>query len=179
MKTGIFRKMLFLGAAFFVLSGSTHIQAQRMAIVDSEFIMSKVPEYQAAEKQLDKIAEGWQGEVQKKYEEIEEMYKDYQANQVLLTEDMRVSREDAIMKKERDLKDYQKGKFGYEGELFQKRQELVKPIQDMVYGAIQELAEQRGYDIILDRSSSASILYADPKFDKSKEVLRELGIKSE
>lgn len=163
-----------------MLIGSTNsVQAQRFAYVDTEYIMSKIPEYTTAETQLDKIAENWQADVQKKYAEIEEMYKDYQANQILLTEDMRASREDEIMAKERELKEYQKSKFGYEGELFQKRQELVKPIQDQVYEAIQKLAKQKAFDFILDKSAGVSILFANPKFDKSDDVLRELGIRQE
>ena len=173
-------KSSLLGILCLVLVGFTNnLQAQRFAYVDTEYILSKIPEYQSAETQLDKIAEKWQADVQKKYAEIEEMYKDYQANQILLTEDMRAAREDEIMNKERELKEYQKGKFGYEGELFQKRQELVKPIQDQVYEAIQKLAKQKAFDFILDKSSGVSILFANPKFDKSDDVLRELGIRQE
>jgi len=162
-----------------LLGSSTSLQAQRFAYVDTEYIMSKIPEYQMAEKQLDKIAEQWQAEVQKKYAEIEEMYKDYQANQILLTEDMRAAREEEIMAKERAVKEYQKTKFGYEGELFQKRQELVKPIQDQVYEAIEKVANQKAFDFILDKSSGVSILFANPKFNKSEDILRELGIREE
>lgn len=162
-----------------LIGSANSVQAQRFAYVDTEYIMSKIPEYTTAETQLDKIAENWQADVQKKYAEIEEMYKDYQANQILLTEDMRASREDEIMAKERELKEYQKSKFGYEGELFQKRQELVKPIQDQVYEAIQKLAKQKAFDFILDKSAGVSILFANPKFDKSDDVLRELGIRQE
>jgi len=180
MKTMNLLKTSVFGILCLLLMGSTSsLQAQRFAYVDTEYIMSKIPEYEMAEGQLDKIAEKWQGEVQKKYAEIEDMYKDYQANQILLTEDMRTAREDEIMAKEKDLKAFQKSKFGYEGELFQKRQELVKPIQDQVYEAIQKLATQKAFDFILDKSSGVSILFANPKFDKSDDVLRELGIRQE
>jgi len=158
-------KTSVIGMMCLILIGSTNsLQAQRFAYVDTEYIMSKIPEYQMAETQLDKIAEKWQAEVQKKYAEIEEM---------------RAAREEEIMAKERELKEYQKGKFGYEGELFQKRQELVKPIQDQVYEAIQKVATQKAFDFILDKSSGVSILFANPKFDKSDDVLRELGIRQE
>lgn len=156
---------------------SFSLEAQRFAFVDTEFIMSKIPDFKDAQQSLDQIAEKWQGEVQKKYAEIDEMYKDYQANQILLTEDMRVQREDEIMAKEAELKAFQKAKFGVQGELHQKRQELLKPIQDSVYEAINKVANQKAFDFILDKSNGASILFANPKFDKSNDVLRQLGIK--
>ncbi len=167
---------LFLATLLLIAFQGANLSAQRMAVVDTKAILDKIPDYKEAEKKLDQIAEGWQKDVEKKYKEIDEMYKDYQANEVLLTDEMRKKREAEIVNKEKELKDFQKSKFGYEGELFQKRKELVQPIQDQVYDAIEKLATEKGYDIILDKSSNASILFSNAKFDKSEEVLKELGL---
>lgn len=166
----------FLATLLLIAFQGANLSAQRMAVVDTKAILDKIPDYKEAEKKLDQIAEGWQKDVEKKYKEIDEMYKDYQANEVLLTDEMRKKREAEIVNKEKELKDFQKSKFGYEGELFQKRKELVQPIQDQVYDAIEKLATEKGYDIILDKSSNASILFSNAKFDKSEEVLKELGL---
>jgi len=170
------KKILF-SVCFLMLVSFYQTHAQRIAVIDTKAILEKIPDYKDAEKKIDAVADGWQKEVEKKYKEIDEMYKDYQANEVLLTDDMRKKKENEIMNKEKELKDFQKSKFGYEGELFQKRKEFVQPIQDKVYDAIEKLAIDKGYDIILDKTSNASILYANAKYDKSAEVLQILGIK--
>ncbi|MES2627610.1 MAG: OmpH family outer membrane protein, partial [Bacteroidota bacterium] len=131
-----------------------------------------------AQEELNKSSASWQKEVETKYQEIENLYKAYQAEQVLLTDDMRKRREEEIVEKERLAKEFQKQKFGLEGELFKKRQELLKPIQDKVFNAVKDLATTSALDIIFDKAGdAANILYADPKLDKSDSVLRKMGVK--
>jgi outer membrane protein len=151
--------------------------AQKFAYVNSQYILDNIPEYKAAQQQLDQISAQWQKEIEAKYAEIDKLYKAYQAEHILLTEDMRRKREEEISNKEREAKDYQKQRFGYEGDLFKKRQELVKPIQDKVYNAIKKLAEEKGYAFIFDKSSDLIMLYASSKFDLSDDVLISLGHK--
>lgn len=161
--------------AFMVLA-SLSISAQRFIYVDTDYILDKIPEYKKAQEELDAIAQQWKEEISKKYAEIDRLYKDFQAEQYLMDSETRKKKEDEIVEKEKAAKDFQKKKFGYKGELFEKRQELVKPIQDKVYEAIKTLAEERNYDFVLDKASNgASILYANPKYDKSDEILKKLG----
>ena len=150
--------------------------AQKFAYVDTEYILGQIPEYKSAQAELDKISIQWQKEIEAKYAEIDKMYKAYQAEQILLTDDMKKKREADIIAKEKDAKDLQKQRFGVDGELFKKRQELVKPIQDKVYNAVQKLASSKGYDIIFDKSADLSVFFADSKIDKSDDVLRDLGV---
>ena len=151
-------------------------QAQRFAYVDSEYILGKLPEYEEAQKKLDAAADEWRKQIDQMYAEIEKKYQKYQAEQFLLDEDTRMKRQKEIEQKERDVKDFQKQKFGFEGDLFKTRQELVNPIQDKVFNAISTLAEGKGYDFILDKSGSAHIiLYASPRYDRSGDILKALG----
>lgn len=152
--------------------------AQKIAYVDTEYILGQIPEYKAAQSELDKTSIQWQKEVEAKYAEIDKMYKAYQAEQILLTEEMKKKREADIIAKEKDAKDIQKQHFGVDGELFKKRQELVKPIQDKVYNAVKAIAEKGGYSIIFDKSSELTMLYTSAKLDKSDDVLVLLGYKS-
>ncbi len=151
--------------------------AQKFAYVDTEYILGQIPEYKSAQAELDKISIQWQKEIEAKYAEIDKMYKAYQAEQILLTDDMKKKREADIIAKEKDAKDVQKQRFGVDGELFKKRQELVKPIQDKVYNAIKAVAEKGAYSIIFDKSSDLTMLYASSKLDKSDDVLTQLGYK--
>jgi len=151
--------------------------AQRYAVVDTRFILDKMPEYKSAQKQLDQTSMLWQKEIDDKQAALDKMYKDYEAEQVMLSEDLKKKREDEIYNKEKEVRDLQRKRFGFEGDLFKKRQELVKPIQDKVYNAIQKIAVNRLYDFILDKSEGITVIFADPKLDKSEDVLRELGIK--
>jgi outer membrane protein len=167
--------ILLLGAALMLNSNAF---AQKFAYVNSEYILGNLPEYKTAQDQLDQISAQWQKEIEIKYNEIDKLYKSYQAEQILLTEEMKKKREDEIIAKEKEVKDFQKSKFGVEGELFKKKQELVKPVQDKVYNAIKKLAADGGYAFIFDKSSDLIMLYASPKFDKSDEVLSGMGIKS-
>jgi len=169
-------KKIVLVIAFVVVTISTTF-AQNFAYVNSEYILKHIPEYTAAQKQLDDLSQKWQQEVDQQYAEIEKMYKAYQNDQVLLNEDMRRRREDEIVKKEKEVKDYQKQKFGFEGELFKQRQQLVQPIQQRVSKAIQDIAQTQGFDLVLDRGQEVTFLYANPKLDKSNDVIIKLGLK--
>lgn len=151
--------------------------SQKYAIIDTRFILDKMPEYKAAQAKLDDIAAGWQKEIDSMQSQLDKMYKDYDAEQVMLSDDLKKKREDQLFSKERGLRDLQRKRFGFEGDLFKKRQELIKPVQDKVYNAVQRIASQRGYDFILDKSEGITVIFADPKLDKSDDVLRELGIK--
>lgn len=152
--------------------------AQKWAYVDTEYILANIPEYKSAQEELDKVSVGWQKEIEAKYAEIDKLYKAYQAEQILLTEDMRKKRENEIIAKEKDAKELQKSKFGVDGELFKKRQEMVKPIQDKVYNAVKTLAEKQALNVIFDKSSDLTMLYSNAKYDKSDDILQALGYKS-
>ncbi len=151
--------------------------AQKFAFVDTEYILNNIPAYKSAQGQIDKLSADWQKEIETQYSEIEKSYKNYQAEKVMLSDDMKKKREDEIIKKEQAVKDLQKKYYGPEGELAKKQQELVKPIQDEVFKAVKEMAVEGGYAAIFDTSADASILYANPKQDKSDEVLERLGYK--
>lgn len=151
------------------------LMAQKFAFVDSDYILKKIPSYKAAQEQLDKLAAQYQKEVEDKYAEVDKLFKDYQAEKVLLTEEMKKKREDDIISKERLVKELQMKYFGKEGLLFKKREELVKPIQDQVFNAVKEIAAEGGYAIIFDASASPNMLYTNPRYDKSEEVLQKLG----
>ena len=151
--------------------------AQRYAVIDMNYILSKLPEYKAAQQKLDEFSAMWQHEIDKKSAALDKMYKDYDAEKVMLSDDLKKKREDEIFNADKDLKDLQRKRFGYEGDLFKKRQELIKPIQDRVYTAVQKLAAEKLYDFILDKSAGITVIFADPKLDKSDDVLKQLGVK--
>ena len=154
------------------------IQAQKYAIIDTRYILDKMTEYGQAQKQLDDIAADWQKDIDAKQTALDRMYKDYEAEQVMLSEELRKKREDQLFVKEKELRDLQRQRFGFEGDLFKKRQELIKPIQDKVFNAVQKLSVARGYDFVLDKNEGITIIFADPKLDKSEDVLRELGVRN-
>ncbi len=170
-------KKLFLSVLVLALFAGSAM-AQKFAFVDSDYILQNIPSYDAAQNELDKASESWEAEVAADYEEIEKLYKTYQSERVLLTDDMRKKREDEIVTKEHAVKDLQAKYFGPEGDLSKKRQELVKPIQDAIYKAVKELSAEGSYAIIFDTSSGASILYSNPRYDLSDEVLKKLGYKN-
>ena len=151
--------------------------AQRYAVIDSKYILEKIPEYKSAQDKLDQFSKQWQQEIDKKASELDKMYKDYDAEQVMLSDDLKKKREDELFNADKELKDLQRKRFGYEGDIFKKRQELIKPIQDRVYNAVQKLAASKLYDFILDKSEGITVIFADPKLDKSDDVLKELGVK--
>lgn len=169
-------KKFFVLAAF-SLCLVAFSNAQRYAVIDTKYILDKMPEYKTAQKQLDDVAAGWQKEVDALQQELDKMYKDFEAEQVMLSEELKKKREDQLFIKEKNLRDLQRQRFGFEGDLFKKRQELIKPVQDRVYNAVQKLAVQRGYDFILDKSEGITVIFADPKLEKSDDVLKELGVK--
>jgi outer membrane protein len=152
--------------------------SQKFAFVDTEYILNNIPSYKAAQDKINKFSDQWEKEVEAIYADVDKMYKDYQSEKVLLSEDMKKKREDDIMNKEKEAKDLQKKYFGPQGELFKKRQDLVKPIQDEVYKAVKELSVEGGFSVVFDSSVGANILYSDPKYDKSDEVLKKLGYKN-
>ena len=162
--------------ALFLLVGSVSI-AQRYAVIDSKYILEKLPEYKESQTRLDQFSTQWQQEIEKKQADLDKMYKDYDAEQVMLSDDLKKKREDEIYNREKEVRDLQKRRFGFEGDLFRKRQELIKPIQDKVYVAIQKLAIEKSYDFILDKSEGITVIFADPKLDRSDEVLKFLGVK--
>jgi outer membrane protein len=170
------KKKYFL---FFVLviGLSLTTLAQRYAVVDTKYILDKMPDYKTAQKQLDQTSVQWQKEIDDKQAVLDKMYKDFEGEQAMLTDDLKKKREDELFNKEKEVRDLQRKRFGFEGDLFKKRQELIKPIQDKVYNAIQKIAVTRMYDFILDKSEGITVIFADPKLDKSEDVLRELGVK--
>ena len=163
--------LLLLAISFLTLS----IQAQKFAYVDTDYILNKIPDFKQAQDKLDALSADWQKEIENKYADVEQMYRAYQQEQVLLTDDMKEKREDAIIKKETDAKNLQKKYFGPEGSLYAKRQELIKPIQDKIYDAIQQLSAENKYAIIFDSSSDLIMLYKNDNYDKSDKILDLLG----
>lgn len=152
-----------------------NIKAQKFAYVDSQFILEHIPEYKQAKQELDNISYQWQEEIETAYQDIDKLYRSYQTDKVLLTDKMRQDREDEIIKKEREVKELQQQRFGTDGDLYKKQEELIKPIQNLIYNAIQELAEQGRYGVIFDKSSDLLMLYADENLDKSEKILDYLG----
>ncbi|WP_090974308.1 OmpH family outer membrane protein [Parapedobacter composti] len=166
-----------IGVVALSIVASSAAFAQRFAYVDTEYILKHIPEYIAAQKQLDALSVQWQEEVDNRFAEIEKLYKKYQEDQVLLSQEMRRKREDEIVLREREAKEFQRQKFGFEGDLFQERVKLIQPIQERVAQAIQAVATDQGLDIILDKGSEVTFLYANPRLDKSDDVIRRLGYK--
>ena len=160
--------LLFLGLASIA-------NAQRYCVIDSKYILEKLVDYKDAQTRLDQASQNWQQEIDAKMQEVDKLYKSYQAERAMLSDEMRKKREDEIVAKEKMAKDLQKQRFGYEGDLYKQRQILVKPIQDKVYNAIQKYAGIKGYDLVLDKAGGVTIFFADPKLDKSEEILKSLG----
>jgi outer membrane protein len=155
---------------------SQSVFAQDWAYVDTEYILDQVPEYKSAQKQIDALAKEWQVEIETKRARLDSMYKEFKAEEVLLNNEQKQQREKEIITKEREINKLQQQRFGYEGDLFKKREELIKPIQDRVFDAIQKIAKRENLDFIFDKSGDMIMLYSNAKYDKSGEVLAELGI---
>jgi outer membrane protein len=166
-------KRILLVLSFLLVTGSTW--AQKFAYVDSQYILEHIPEYKQAQQQLDDLSYDWQEDIEKAYQEIDQLYRAYQTDKVLLTDKMRQTREDEIIQKEKDAKELQQQRFGTEGELFKKQEELIRPIQNQIYNAIQEFAKEGRYGVIFDKSSDLLMLYADDNLDKSEKILDKLG----
>ncbi|MGM0503370.1 MAG: OmpH family outer membrane protein [Bacteroidota bacterium] len=170
MKRFVFFILLFVVPNF--------IFGQKFAYVDTEYILSNIPSYKAAQDKLNDLSNVWQKEIEEEYENIDRMYKDFQAEKVLLTDEMIKQREAEINNAEKEVKDLQRKYFGTNGELFKKREELIKPIQNEVYTVIQDIAQSGNYAIIFDTATNSNVLFTDPKYDKSDEVLEKLGYKN-
>lgn len=172
MKTYIIRATLLLtfGLTSFFAS------AQKFAYVDTEYILEQMPEYRAAQQKLNDMAKGWEAQIMTYKKEIDQMFRDYRAERLILSDVVKKEREEAIFAKEKELDTYKRAKFGSDGELDKKRQELLKPIQDKVFDAIQELAKDNALDFVFDKSGSITMLYTNSKHDRSDEVLDYLGI---
>ena len=162
-------------ALFAMMAVSLASQAQKFAIVDMDYILRNIPAYEMANEQLNQISQRWEMEVAELAREAETMYRNYQADMVFLTDDQKKKREDEIVAKEKEVTDLRYKYFGPEGELYKKRQSLMKPIQDEVYNALKAVAEEKGYQVIFDRDSSQSIVFASPRIDVSNDVLAKLG----
>ncbi|MEO6850399.1 MAG: OmpH family outer membrane protein [Mucilaginibacter sp.] len=169
------KKIIFL--LVFTFTAFTSTFAQRFAFVDSDYILKHIPEYAAAQKQLTALSDQWQKEIDSRSQEIDRLYKSYEADQVLLTADMKKRREAEISDKEKAVKDFQRQKFGPDGELSKRSSTLIKPIQDRLAKAIQAVAEGDNLDMIFDKNSEVIMLYANPRYDKSADVITRLGLK--
>lgn len=168
-------KKIILILSVLICSWAAH--AQRYAVIDSKIILEKIPDYGDAQRRLDEFSRLWQQEIDQKQAALDKMYKDYDAEQIMLTDALKKKREDEMFNKEKELRELQKKRFGFEGDLFKKRQELIKPVQDKVYMAVQKLASEKQYDFILDKSEGITVIFADPKLDKSADILKYLGVK--
>lgn len=168
-------KKIVVLCSLLLLAAVLPMQAQRFAYVDTEYILSKIPEYQTAQDQLNRLSEGWQKEIEALMNEAEQLYRKYETEKVMLSEAMQAQREEEIMRKEESAKQLQQKYFGREGEMLRKQQELIKPIQDKVYQAVKDLSAADGYTIVFDTAGGANVLYANPKNDKSDAVLKKLG----
>lgn len=169
-KIGVLLSLMLLTSAIAV--------AQKYAFVDSEYIRKNIPAFTTAQEQLDKLSKQWEKEVADGYAVVEQMYKSYQNDAVLLSQEMKTKREEAIITKEKEMKELQNKYFGMEGSLFKKREELVKPIQDEIIKAIKEMAVEGNYAVIFDTAAGGNILFANPKYDLSDQVLEKLGYKN-
>ncbi len=154
------------------------IFAQKYAFVDTQYIMENIPAYNAAEEQLDKLSKQYQKELETIRAELDQMYKDFQAESVLLSDDMKRKREDVIISKEKEYKTLQRKYFGREGDIFKKRQDLIQPIQDDIFNTVKEIAADGSYAVIFDKSGGVTMLYTNPKYDLSDQVLQKLGYKN-
>jgi outer membrane protein len=146
------------------------LSAQRIAYVDVTAVLESLPEYQKAQEQLDKVATAWRQEIAQEQDKVKGLYSKFQAEQVLLSEEMKKQREEEIMAKEKEVRELQRQKFGPEGALFKKREELIKPIQDKVYNSIEKFAQDKGFEFIFDKGSASGMLYADKKNDKTEDI---------
>ncbi|MDE5794264.1 MAG: OmpH family outer membrane protein [Muribaculaceae bacterium] len=167
-------KKLIISLAI-VLAAGLGAYAQKFALVDMDYILRNVPSYEMANEQLNQVSQRWEREVTELSKEAETMYKNYQSEMIFLTDDQKKSREEELVAKEKEVTDLRYKYFGPEGELFKKRQSLMKPIQEDVYNAVKAVSEEKGYQVIFDRASSQSIVFASPKIDVSNEVLAKLG----
>jgi len=175
LKIKSMKKLILTFGILFIMIGSGF--SQKFAFIDSDYILKNIPAFNAAQEQLDQLSKQYQKELETMYADVEKMYKDFQAESVLLSEDMKTKREDVIMSKEKEYKELQRKYFGPSGELFKKRQGLVKPIQDDIFAAVQDISNEGAYAVIFDKAGSSNLFVTNPKFDLSDQVLQKLGYK--
>ena len=168
-------RKIFLIFAIALFSLNLAAKDEQVVLVDMDYIMNAIPAYETANEQLDQISKKWQKEVEAILIEVQTMYKNYQTELVFLSDEMKKKREDEIIAKEKEANDLKRKYFAPDGELFKKREALVKPIQDEIYNAVQEICEQYGYQVVLDKSSTNNLIFASPKIDISDELLEKLG----
>lgn len=167
------RKSILLTGLLLLFTMAT--TAQKFALIDMEYILKNIPQYEMTNEQLSQLSKKWQSEVEALQQEAQNMYKSYQSDLVFLSAEMKSKREEEIVKKEQEAQELKRKYFGAEGELYQKRNSLMKPIQDEIYNAVKEIAEDKGYQAVIDRASAMSLIFASPKIDISNEVLVKLG----
>lgn len=167
---------VFVLVSIFLAFGLNFVSAQKFGYIDSEFILSKMPEYQKAQGEIDQLTANWQKEIEEMGRKVEGLYVQYKAEEVLLTEEMRQERMTDIKKKETDWKDYQKKVFGFEGLYFLKKKELIKPLQDKVWDAVEKVAKANRLAIVFDKAAELTMIYTDPRHDYTDFVLEELGL---
>ena len=165
------KRLMMMAVALISLTAS----AQKFALMDMEYILKNIPAYERANEQLNQVSKRWQAEVEALNNEASALYKNYQNEVVFLSQEQKKTRQEAIMKKEKEASDLKKKYFGPEGELFKKRESLISPIQDEIYNTVKEISEQRGYALVLDRASDNGIIFASPRIDISNEILQKLG----
>ncbi len=168
-------KRFFYLALFFLLLPANNATAQKFALIDMEYVMKNIPSYETANEQLTLLSKKWQSEVELLYKEAETMSRNYQTELVFLSDDMKAKREEEILAKEKEANELKRKYFGPKGELFSKRESLIKPIQEEIYNAIQEICSEKFYQMVIDKSSNPSIVFAAPKIDISDDVLQKLG----
>ena len=169
----IMKKIIIISAIFLMAFVSGY--GQKYAFVDTDYILNNIPEYTDAQALLNDLSAEWQKEIEVKFQEIDKLYREYQAESILLPEDMKKQRENEIIQKEKEAKDLQKKRFGKDGDLYKKRIELVQPIQEKIFNSIQDMAVTRNYSFIFDKAAGATLLFADAKYDISDDVLDEIG----
>lgn len=167
------KRLVILFALILGVVGASH--AQKFALIDMEYILKNISSYETAQEQLEVVSKKWQAEVEKQQQEVKTMYQSYQSDLVFLSAEQKTKRENAIVEKEKALQELNRKYFGPEGEVFKQRQTLIKPIQDDIYNAVKEISEAKGYQLILDRASAESVIFASPRIDISNEVLQKLG----
>ena len=168
-------KKLSIILAAFIAMVAIEASAQKFALIDMEYILKSIPAYEMANEQLKQVSQKWEKEVEQQAQNVETMYKDYQANSIFYTEEQKAKKEEEILAEDKKTQELKRKYFGPEGELFKKREALMKPIQDDIYEAVKSISETKGYQMIMDRASAVSVIYASPKIDISNEVLSKLG----
>ncbi len=151
------------------------VNAQKFALIDMEYILKNIPAYEMANEQLKQVSQKWEKEIEQQAAKVETMYKDYQSNSIFYTDEQKKSKEEEILAEDKKTQELKRSYFGPEGELFKKREALMKPIQDDIYEAVKTISDNKGYQMVMDRASAASVIYASPRIDISNEVLSKLG----